>query len=301
MRGIKENITSISVKINQVEACPRPVPPATLFVSVLDQGGFPVTTLDRVDFEISENGGANTPPATAVRVDDTVTLSIALLLDFSGSITSVPDNVTDMKNAAIGFVDQLGINDEAEIIKYASEIEVTQPFTSDKVLLKDAIQSDPDPADIGVATALFDAVEQAVSNISNSTRTRRAIIIITDGEDRNSTGTGPESTATIATVIADANGNSVPVFTVGLGAANATILQQLADDTGGTFSDSPTSANLASIYQNLADLLFTDQYILTYTSDVPDTDTGNLTVTATFAPGVTGTDTKINGLPVCSP
>ena len=221
-------------------------------------------------------------------VDDTVTLSVALVLDYSGSITYEPVNVTDMENAAISFVNELGANDEAEIIKYGTTIEVTQAFTSNKTLLRTAIQSTPN---VGEHTALYDAVVQAVTDISTSTKARRAIIIITDGKDDDGTG-NPQSINTINDVITDANGSGVPVFTVGLGNADVAILQQIADDTGGTYSDSTTSANLATIYQQLADLLFTNQYILTYDSALAAGATGDLTVTATYAPGVSGTDTK---------
>ncbi len=286
--GSKQDITAVSVKINQIDACPRPSPPpATVYVSVTDQGGFPVTTLTAGDFVITEAGNVKAT-TTAVPVDDTVTLSVALVLDYSGSITFDPVNVTAMKNAALSFVNDLGVNDEAEIIKYGTTIEVTQSFTSNKTLLRTAIQSTPN---VGDHTALYDAVVQAAADFSTSTKARRAIIIITDGKDDDGTS-NPQSINTINDAITDANGNGVPVFTVGLASADVAILQQLSDDTGGTYSDAPTPANLATIYQQLSDLLFTNQYILTYDSSLAAVTTGDLTVTATFAPGVSGTDTK---------
>ena len=288
--GTLEDINAISVKINQIEACPRPGL-ATVYVSVNDQGGFPVTGLNPADFLITEAraGGATATPTTAVSVDDTVTLSVALLMDYSGSIRMEPDNVTDMENAAISFVNQLGANDEAEIIKYATTIQVTQAFTSNQASLVSAIQSTPN---IGSSTALYDAIVLATDNLSTRTKDRRAIIVITDGMDRDGSG-GQLSDNGISDVIADANSRGVPVFTVGLGGAvDVSVLQQIADDTGGTFSDSTTSDNLATIYQQLADLLFTDQYILTYTTALLANATDDLTVTATYAPGVTGSDTK---------
>jgi VWFA-related protein len=287
--GSKQDINAVSVKINQIEACPRPGL-ATVYASVTDQGGFPVAGLDTADFVITEAGVVKAT-TTAVSVDDTVTLSVALVLDYSGSITIEPVNVAAMQNAATSFVNDLGVNDEAEIIKYGTTIEVTQPFTSNKTLLRAAIQSTPN---VGTYSALYDAVVQAITDISTSTKARRAIIIITDGMDDDGTG-NQQSTNTINDAITDANGNGVPVFTVGLGSAEVMILQVIADETGGTYFDSPTTANLATIYQQLADLLFTDQYILTYTSSLADDVTGDLEVTATYTPAdpdVSGTDTK---------
>ena len=286
--GSKQAINALNVKINQIDACPRPSPPpATVYVSVTDQGGFPVTTLDAGNFLIREVGDVK-GTTTAIPVDDTVALSVALVLDYSGSITIDPVNVSAMQDAANSFVNDLGANDEAEIIKYGTTIEVTQSFTSNKTLLRAAIQSTPN---VGVHTALYDAVVQAATDFSTSTKARRAIIIITDGIDDDGTG-NPQSINTINEAINDANGNGVPVFTVGLGSANVTILQQLADDTGGTYSDSPTTANLATIYQQLSDLLFTNQYILTYDSALATGAFGDLNVEATYAPGISDNDTK---------
>lgn len=288
LRGKRQDITEINVKINQVDACPRIVgTPVTAYVSVTDQGGFPVTTLEESDFTLTEASVSQS--VTTAFVNNSVNLSVVLLMDYSFSITQEPDNVTDMENAALRFVDQLGIADEAEIIKYSTTIEVTQPFTEDKTLLSSAIQSAPN---LGGQTALFDAIARGVADISSRNKDRKALIIITDGEDNDGTG-NPLSDNTLADVIAEANTQGVPVFTVGLGdRTDPIILQQLADDTGGTFSDSITSDNLATIYQQLANLLFTDQYALTYNTALANDETGDLEVTVTYAPGISGTDTK---------
>ena len=209
-------------------------------------------------------------------------------MDYSGSVTQEPDNVTDMVNAVSNFINELGTNDEAEIIKFASTIEVTQAFTSDKALLTTAVQSTPN---LGLYTALYDAVVKAVDDISASTKNRKAIILLTDGKDDDGNG-NPLSVNSLNDVIADANAKGVPVFTVSLGNANTQILQQMAADTGGTYFDSSTSDNLTAVYKQLASLLFTNQYILTYPSGLVSTATGELTVNATYASGISGSDTK---------
>jgi Ca-activated chloride channel family protein len=293
--GTKEEITAVNVKINQVEACPRAS--ATVYVSVTDQGGFPVTGLIKDNFTVAEDGGGAANPTNSGFVNNMVDLSVALLMDYSFSITQEPDNVSDMENAAIGFVNQLGDNDEAEIIKYATTVEVTRSF-DDPTPLTDAIVSTPDLG--GGETALFDALDKAIENISARGKTRRAIVIITDGKDDDGTG-NPLSSATLASVIDDANDQGIPVFTVGLGDAEAVTLQMLADDTGGTYSDSITSDNLEIIYQQLADLLFTNQYILTYTSGIPADGVGDLTVTATYGALAPAIDTKNDGVSACVP
>ena len=285
--GSMQDINSIDAKINQIDACPRPGL-ATIYVSVTDQGGFPVVGLDASAFSITE---ASTPKtiASAMHIDDTVTLSVALLMDYSGSVTGEPDNVTDMGNAAINFVNDLRANDEAEIIKYGTSIEVSQTFTSNVSDLITAIQATPN---VGVHTALYDAVMKAVDDLSLRTKNRKAIIVITDGRDDDGSG-NPMSVNSLNDVIANASTNGVPVFTIGLGSADAAILQQLADETGGTYSDSTTSDNLATIYRQLSDILFTDQYVLTYDSDLASTASGDLTVMVTYDTLTPKSDTKM--------
>ena len=290
--GTKEDVTTVNVKINQIEACPRAN--AKVYVSVTDQGGYPIPGLVKANFTLAEDGGPAAIPVDADFVNNVVTLSVALLMDYSYSITQEPDNARDMQRAATNFINQLGASDEAEIIKYATTVNVTQSFTNNLGLLTTAIATTPNLG--GGETALFDALDQAIANISTRGKTRRAIVIITDGKDDDGTG-HPLSSATLASVIADANASGVPVFTVGLGNADAGTLQTLANDTGGTYSDSTTSDNLETIYEQLADLLFTNQYILTYNSAIAEDGvaTGPLTVTATYAPATvtpTGTDTK---------
>ena len=298
LAGKRQDITEINVTINQIDACPRSVgEQVKAYVSVTDQGGFPVTTLEATDFALTETvRGASTaysPSADATFIDadsaNPVTISIALLMDYSFSITQEPDNVTDMENAALSFVSQLGENDEAEVIKYSTTIERVQPFTSDQTSLSTAIQSTWSGA--GGKTALYDAIALAVEDISGSTKDRTAIIIITDGEDNDGSGE-PLSDSTLEEVIIDAKLDGVPVFTVGLGdRVNPDLLQFIADQTGGTFSASTTSDNLATVYQQLASLLFTNQYVLTYNTTLDSTQIGALQVTATYATGITGTDT----------
>jgi Ca-activated chloride channel family protein len=298
LAGKRQDITEINVTINQIDACPRSVgEQVKAYVSVTDQGGFPVTTLEAADFALTETlRGASTsytPSADATFIDrnsaNPVTISIALLMDYSYSITQEPDNVTDMENAAISFVSQLGGSDEAEVIKYSTTIERVQSFTSDQTSLSTAIQSTW--TDAGGTTALYDAIALAVEDISASAKDRTAIIVITDGEDNDGSGE-PLSDSTLEEVVIDAKLEGVPVFTVGLGdRVNPDLLQFIADQTGGTYSASTTSDNLATIYQQLASILFTDQYVLTYNTQLDSTQIGTLQVTATYATGITGSDT----------
>ena len=189
-----------------------------------------------------------------------------------------------MEEAVADFVDQLSADDEAEILKFGSEVEVVQGFTSDKTLLKNAISN---PVDLGPGTSLYRGVSQAVDDTALRLKPRKAVIVITDGENLDIT-----STITLSDVINNANDNNIPIFTVGLGNINEVVLEQMADDTGGQYYSSPASDNLRNIYNQMADVLFENQYILEYISDIAVGDTADLTIEAKISQTVMGDDTK---------
>jgi Ca-activated chloride channel family protein len=279
--GSQEAVDTLNVRINQIEACPRPGV-VTAYVSVTDQGGYPVTGLSEANFEIFENNISKGQPMNASFVGMTgTTVSVVLVMDYSGSITDVEDAADDMEESAAGFIDQLGAGDEAEIIKFADNVDVVQKFTlgssAGKVLLKDTIYA---PYDNGEGeTDLYDAVVKAVDNIVDfASKDRKAVIVITDGKNDAFLSDNPDL---YSDVIDHAKNNGVPIFAVGLGSIDLSILQDMANLSGGQVYKSTTSDNLRTIYQQLADLLYYDQYILTYTSGLGDGETAELKVEAT--------------------
>ena len=120
-----------------------------------------------------------------------------------------------------------------------------------------------------------------------ASKDRRAVIVITDGKN-NSSDIGRDP------LIAYALLNNVPLFTVGLGDltdASVEDLKLMANGTGGHYYESASSDNLRTIYQQLADVLFQDSYILTYTSGLGLGDTPNLTIGVTWGL-LSGNNTK---------
>jgi Ca-activated chloride channel family protein len=274
LSGVGEMVTTLNVRINQVESdsnCPAAV--VTAYVSVTDQGGYPFTGLTEDDFTVSEDAAAKNIEDLSFVSEVTTTISVALAMDYSGSIIDRPEYISDMQDAVADFVDQLGANDEAEIIKFGTDVEVVQNFTSDKNLLKDAINEE---VDLGRATSLYRAAVQAVDDTALRLKERKAVVIVTDGKNLDS----PFSDS-LTDVINDAVENGIPIFTVGQGDDIAEdVLTQMADDTGGQFFNSTTSDNLLNIYNQLSDILFEDQYIIRYMSAIGVGATGDLTIQA---------------------
>jgi hypothetical protein len=109
-------------------------------------------------------------------------------------------------------------------------------------------------------------------------------VVVTDGFDEGSVN------HQLSDVVEKANESGVPVFTIGLGNAYISILQQLADETGGQYYFVPNSSDLESIYQSILNLL-TNQYIVEYVSPSSGGETIDVDVEIDQG-GLKGNDSK---------
>jgi len=87
---------------------------------------------------------------------------------------------------------------------------------------------------------------------------------MTDGEDM-------AGGATINDAINQAKLAGAPVFPVGFGSVNTTVLTKLATDTGGTYTPAASSSSLLSILQNIGAVIAA-QYEISYTSSSPSSN-----------------------------
>lgn len=278
LEGTYVPVETVNVAVNQVQACPRELP-AKAYVSVTDQGGFPVRGLTLPDFALEELG-----QGIVLDFADSVggagsTLSLSIVMDYSGSITDHPVIQENMEAAAKTLVEKMRDEHEADIIKFGLEvIPMLEDFTSDKQALLAAIDEDP-----GVAenTRLYDAILVALDRIKLRTMDRKAVVSLTDGLDGG-------TIVDLDTVIDGALVDDVPVFTVGFGDVDAIALARLADETGGKFFLPAQSENLPAVYQQLASLLFDDQYVLTFQSGLASDASGAVQVSVDFVKDGTG-------------
>ena len=271
LSGTREEESSINVTINQVARdCPAGTT-ITAYVSVTDQGGYPVNGLTIADFKIAEAGGYTGDPDNISFVEQvSEPISVALVMDNSSSMQRA-GAIGPMTGAAVEFVNQINVYDEVEIIKFDEDIVVEQTFTSDKELLITAIEKLWD----GSGTALYDAVYRAITDIDAQATERKSVLVITDGQDQG------VSKTPLNVLIDYANSLDIPVFIIGLGDnIDVVYLQQITDETGGEYYEANTAQNMTTIHQQLADVLFKDQYILTYASSLGAGATADLTIQA---------------------
>jgi VWFA-related protein len=159
-----------------------------------------VTTLNREAFSVFENGKPQ--PISVFRRDD-VPVSIGVLIDNSGSMRSIRGTV---ESAALAFANASNPEDELFVLNFADKAELDVPFTSDRAQLARGIAR----ADAVGGTAMRDAIQEAERYMrEHATRERRALVVVTDGNDN-------ESTATLEAITQGAQNRDVVIYAIGL-------------------------------------------------------------------------------------
>jgi len=244
-------------------------------VLVTDQGGNTISGLSASNFRATEQSDLESQPTTetisVAPITATGNITVALTIDRSGSMSG--SEIADAKTAANTFVDNMATLDRAAIISFNSSVTVNQAFTSDKTALHNAVNS----LSAGGGTAVYDAIYRAVEELTGEVGVK-AVIIFTDGRSGTYIHTAQEA-------IDFAKSRGIPVYTVGLGSSvNESILQTIANETGGYYTFAPTAADLQQIYDDIAQAI-RDQYLVTYSTHNPNYDGTTRTIEVTVTVG----------------
>lgn len=108
-------------------------------------------------------------------------INVALLLDTSKSTSNV---LSEIKDAATGFLKTLRPQDRAMVVSFDYEVHVLSTLTSDRKALEGAVKK----AEIGFypGTTLRDAIVKVTSESFKEIKGRKAIVLLTDGKDHGS-------------------------------------------------------------------------------------------------------------------
>lgn len=155
----------------------------TLNVRVIDRNNRPIDNVRENEFHVFEDG-VEQPIEFFTREE--VPVSYGLAVDNSGSLRSQLQSVID---AAKTIINSNKTGDETFLVRFISsdKIETMQDFTSNMELLQDALDN---MYIEGGQTAVIDAVFLSAERIAeykkgdDNDRRRRALIVVTDGEDR---------------------------------------------------------------------------------------------------------------------
>jgi len=157
----------------------------TLNVRVIDRNNRPINNIGKDEFRVFEDG---VPQSIFSFTEEEVPVIYGLAVDTSGSLRPAFEQVI---NAAKAIINSNKKGDETFLERFISsdKIETIQDFTASKDALMDGL----DTLYIeGGQTAVIDGVYLAAEHVaeykrgSNDDRRRRALIVVTDGEDRAS-------------------------------------------------------------------------------------------------------------------
>jgi Ca-activated chloride channel homolog len=157
----------------------------TLNVRVIDRNNRPIDNIRQNDLHVFEDG---VPQPIETFTREEIPISYGLAIDTSGSLRSQLQAVID---AGKTIINSNKSGDETFLVRFISsdKIETVQDFTPNKDLLMDGLDS---LYVEGGQTAIIDAVYLTAEHVAeykkgnDSDRRRRALIVITDGEDRSS-------------------------------------------------------------------------------------------------------------------
>lgn len=157
----------------------------TLNVRVIDRNNRPIDNVRQNEFHVFEDG---VPQPIESFSREEVPISYGLAVDTSGSLRSQLQAVID---AGKTIINSNKPGDETFLVRFISsdKIDTVEDFTSNKDLLIDGLDS---LYVEGGQTAIIDAVYLSAEHVAeykkgdDNDRRRRALIVITDGEDRNS-------------------------------------------------------------------------------------------------------------------
>lgn len=150
-------------------------------VTVTDERGRFVAGLRKEDFTVFDGD----QPQEIVSFDrDRVPVSLGILLDVSGSMSD--EKMASARAAINRFAyDLLGPQDELFLAEFASAVQMLQTWTLDRDTFSRAL----DRTRRGrqwFGTALFDAVREVVPVAASGVHVRKALLVISDGQDTRS-------------------------------------------------------------------------------------------------------------------
>ncbi|HEY1984757.1 MAG TPA: VWA domain-containing protein [Terracidiphilus sp.] len=145
--------------------------------TVLDAKGELVNDLNKNEFKVSEDK----IPQTIVSLQhQDLPVSIGLLIDNSGSMRAKRDAIV---SAALDLVKASNPGDETFVVNFSDQAYLNQDFTSEL----DKLRSGLTQLSLSGGTAIYDTVVKSADKLEKTaTRPRRALIVVTDGEDNAS-------------------------------------------------------------------------------------------------------------------
>jgi Ca-activated chloride channel homolog len=244
-----------------------------VFVTVSDGDGRLVTTLERTDFEVRDEGK---PQPITVYDNSPQPIRLVVMLDVSGSMQG---NLPLLRAAATQLFARLRPDDGARLGTFGHEIAISPTFTRDTRELQAAL---PERIAEDAPTPLWTAVDQAMASFGDAAEIRRVVLVLSDGKDSGPIGFTRRYVSQ-AEVIDRARADEVMVYGVGMRSRGPRPMQpglgpgglrdmmmadwpdpglaRVAQETGGGFTEIRYGEDLAAAFARVADELHS-QYLI---------------------------------------
>jgi VWFA-related protein len=146
--------------------------------TVTDEDGRFVPGLRREDFTVYEDGKLQDVSHFS---NDRVPVSLGIVLDTSGSMS--PEKMSAARSAIDRLIyDLLDKDDELFLVDFSTRVRLRQDWTTDRNLISRAVRE----TNATGGTAIYDAVSTAIPTAQAGTHVKKALLLISDGNDTNS-------------------------------------------------------------------------------------------------------------------
>jgi Ca-activated chloride channel family protein len=237
------------------------------YTSVFNKEGHFVSGLKKNNFKLYEDGKSQ---EISYFSQEDVPVSIGFLLDISGSMRKESKREQSNK-AAEAFILASNPQDEVFLIGFNEEVDLLQDYTSDIEEVKDSLENTLPTG----GTALYDAIYLGVHKAQEGKKPKKAVVVITDGEDR-------DSYYKVDELLSKVQESDVQIFCVGIldpiekkgffGRLSKSapekaqeVLTKISEETGGKAFFPDNFADIHAIVAEIANVL-RNQYSIGYTS-----------------------------------
>ena len=226
-----------------------------LYTTVIDRSNRPIVGLREADFTVLEDGVRQ--QVSTFELVENLPLTLGVAIDTSASMDGVME---ETRRAAAQFLTNLlKPNDSSFAVAFASRPHLLMGQTTDAEAVVDTVRA----LRASGQTALHDALMTGLYYF-RGIRGRRALVLLSDGEDTSSAATYPD-------ILEYARHSEVVIYTIGLGIGGnepllRSKLEEIAAVTGGRSFFISAASDLRPVYRQI-DRELRSQYLLAYNSN----------------------------------
>jgi VWFA-related protein len=231
----------------------------SLLVTVRDKSGKFVNDLAQGDFAVEDDGRPQS--ISYFSQQDDLPLTLGLLVDISGSQTEVLGDELAASDVFFNQVLREGV-DQAFLVSFATRAWLMQNLTVSRAKLQEGLRivgnGLRDQRGYG-GTVLYDAVADASDLMMKKLQGRKALVLLTDGEDTASRGS-------LELAIASCQRSDTLAYSIGIGTGlgrGAAVLEALSKKTGGRYFAVSKKQTVDVIYKTIEEEL-RSQYNIGY-------------------------------------